>query len=308
MSILSQVTRGRIKQPLLCLFYGPDGAGKSSLGAEAPGAIFLGPEKGTFNLDVARLPAPKSFSDVMAALNELATEQHPFKSLVIDSLDWIEPIVYDHVVAAQNNPKIKSIEDLGYGKGYIFAIDCWREMQGALTKLRDRGMNIILIAHSQVKDAKDPTVTQDYARYQLKLNDKAAALWREYVDIVGFLNFETVTAADKAGKTRAYGDGERFLFTERRPAFDAKSRFRIPFQIEMKLGQMWSALTQAVDAANPNDPAALLESIRGLLLNIKDPATVKHATESTNQAIQAKDLAQLQRIHAKLQLIVQNAA
>lgn len=307
MSMLNQVTRGKVKQPLLMIAYGPDGTGKSTLGSEAPGAIFLGPEKGTYNLDVARLPSPKNVKDVLQAIQELATEKHDFKTLVVDSLDWIEPLVFDQVVEDEK-PKNKSIEGIPYGKGYLFAIEYWREMQAALTKLRERGMNVLLIAHSQVKDAKDPTVTQDYSRYQLKLNEKAAALWREYVDIVGFLNFETVTATDKKDKVRAYGDGERYLFTEQRPGFHAKSRFRIPFQMEMKLGQMWSTLTAAIEASNPTDPKALVESIKGLLTNVTEANVQKSATEATQKAIADGDINMLQRIHEKLTTIVNNAA
>lgn len=309
MSLLSQVKRGRIEQPFLGIVYGTDGSGKSTLASEAPNPIFLGTEKGTYNLDVARLPTPKDFKEVMQAINELATEKHDYKTLVIDSLDWLEPLVWEQVVFDAGNPsKIKSIEDIGYGKGYVAAIDHWRSMHTALSRVREKGIHVVLIAHAQVKEAKDPTVMNDYNRYMLKLNEKAAALWREYVDAVLFMNFEVTTGEDKKGKVRAYGDGSRYLFTERRPAFDAKNRFSLPFQIEMTLGAMWSALTDAIKSANPEDTKALYESIKGLLTNVTDETVKQNAITSVNEAVAASDLEKLKRIHEKLNRIVNNAA
>lgn len=308
MTLLSQVKKGRIEQPFLGIVYGTDGAGKSSLGAEAPSPIFLGTEKGTYNLDVARFPTPNSFKEVTQALNELLTTKHEFKTLVIDSLDWLEPLVWEQVIFDSNNSKIKSIEDIGYGKGYVAAIDHWRAMQSLLSKLREKGMNIVVIAHSQVKDAKDPAVMNDYNRYMLKLNDKAAALWREFVDSVFFMNFEVTTGEDKKGKVRAYGDGARYIFTERRPAFDAKNRHSLPFQIEMIQGQMWSSLVEAFKTATPDDPNSIIESIKGLLENVKDEKLKEGVNKTVSEAIAANDTEKLKRAHTKLSEIINNAA
>src|SRR5690606_1915691 len=111
---------------------------------------------------------PKSFEDITAALDALTNEDHKYKTLVIDTLDWIEPLVWDYV-CKQNKPVWSSIEDPGYGKGYVKANETWREsFISKITKLQDvKQMNVILLAHSQIKTFQDPANSADYDRYQL---------------------------------------------------------------------------------------------------------------------------------------------
>ena len=97
MSLMKQVTKGKIVRPLCIMVYGSDGVGKTTLGSQAPSPVFLGPELGTANLDVSRFPTPKHWRDIEAAITALTDEPHDFKTLVIDSLDWIEPMLYRSV-------------------------------------------------------------------------------------------------------------------------------------------------------------------------------------------------------------------
>jgi hypothetical protein len=98
------------------VIFGPEGIGKSTLAAQFPAPVFLDTEGGTHHLDVARLPAPKSWDDVTRAITAPATEAHDFKTLVIDTIDWLEKLLVDYVCKQANKA---SIEDFGYGKGYV---------------------------------------------------------------------------------------------------------------------------------------------------------------------------------------------
>ena len=203
-ALLSQIKRGRLKKPVLALIYGPDGVGKSTFGADAPLPIFLGTEKGTANLDVARFPTPQNFQGVLRALDELLHEKHNFQTLIIDSLDWMEPVVWDHVCTETGAPNIESVGG-GYGKGYVAANKLWMEMIARLTRLQEtKAMNIILVAHSQIRTFQDPQTQAGYDRYQLKLNEKAAAIFREFVDCVLFANFEVFTKKDNGKDARLW--------------------------------------------------------------------------------------------------------
>lgn len=229
MGMLDKVTTGKIKRPYLVLIYGPDGVGKTTFAADAPKTIFLGKESGSDNLDVARLPEPQSYSDIIAALDELRTADHPYQTLALDSLDWIEPMVW---AAVCKEDGVASIEKVGggYGKGYTEANAYWMKMMDRLRMLREaKGMHVIVIAHSQVKTFNDPNHQAPYDRYQLKLNEKAAGLWREFVDVVGFANYEVYTKTDASGKkSKAFGSGKRILYTQRMAAYDAKDRLGLP--------------------------------------------------------------------------------
>jgi len=244
--MLSKVQKGPVKRNHFVLLYGVDGVGKSTFGANAPSPIFLGPEDGLGLLDVARFPSPSTWADIKAAVSDLIHEDHEYKTLVIDSLDWIEPLVWASVCKADGVASIEQV-DGGFGKGYVQAVEQWNEFIKQLTRLRKK-MHIVLIAHSQIRVFNDPAEDGQYDRYLLKLNEKAGAKFREACDCVFFANFETRIVKKKGqSKAKAFGDGARVMFTERRPAFDAKNRFDLPYQMPLS----WSEFFDCVEKAQP---------------------------------------------------------
>lgn len=310
MSILKNVRRGRIQQPNLWLVYGVAGVGKSSLGSEGPSPIFIGPESGTANLDVVRLPAA-SYADVLGAIKALTEDEHDYQTVVIDSLDWLEPLVWQASIDRHNqsakNP-VESIEDFGYGKGYVLALDEWRKMVAALTRLREkRQMNIVLVAHPHIKVAKDPTVVNDYERYQLKLHEKAAALFKEFVDCVFFINYQTLVANDpnRKGKARAVGleAADRYIYTEWTTAYDAKNRFGLDSKIPYEKGLGWKILTDAINTSNPDSVEVILRNVENLFEQLPAAGDLR---KKVRDAIEANktDRDQLSRLQTKLKTIV----
>jgi len=171
----------------------------------------------------------------------LQTEKHEFDSVVLDSLDWVEPLIWKAVC---DEGKVETIEQYagGYGKGYVRALDLWRTLLKELSALNEK-MHVLLIGHAQIKSFQDPELPTAYDRYQLKINDKAAALVREAADAVLFARFETELVKTN-GKTRAYGDGKRIMYTESRPGWDAKNRFNLPFVMPLD----WKTFGDAIRA------------------------------------------------------------
>lgn len=241
---LASVQRGKIKQPMRLVMYGPPGIGKSTFASQAPNPIFIGAEKGTAMLDVARFPQPERWEDVHEALRTLWNEKHDFKTLVVDTLDWLEPLNHAQVVAEDG--KVKSIDEIGYGRGFNVALDKWRVFLSRLEKLCDaRGLNIILLAHCHVKTFKAPDVDH-YDRYELKLHAKANGLIQEWADEVLFANYETLTREDDRTKTvRGVSDGTRLLHTVRHACWDAKNRHSLPAVLPLS----WDEYAGAVRAS-----------------------------------------------------------
>jgi hypothetical protein len=239
--ILSTISRGKRPRHIFALIYGTDGVGKSTLCSHAPNPIFIGAEKGTEQLDVARFPQTDSIGELLAQVRALQTEKHEFDSVVLDSLDWIEPLIWKAVC---DEGKVETIEQYagGYGKGYVRSLDLWRTLLRELSVLNEK-MHVLLIGHAQIKSFQDPELPTAYDRYQLKINDKAAALVREAADAVLFARFETELVKTN-GKTRAYGDGNRIMYTESRPGWDAKNRFNLPFCIALD----WKTFGDAIRA------------------------------------------------------------
>ena len=85
MSLLSQVKNGKEHLPPRLLLYGWEGVGKSTCGNTAPAPIFIDAEAGLAQIDCARFPQAKSFDDVIAAVEELRTAPHSFKTVVLDN-------------------------------------------------------------------------------------------------------------------------------------------------------------------------------------------------------------------------------
>ena len=110
---LASLQKNSPKPPRIVI-YGDAGTGKTTFGACAPAPVFIQTEDGLGNLDATAFPLATSFDDVMGALQSLYTEQHEFKTLVVDSLDWLEPLVWQKVCQQHSVP---SIEALSYGKG-----------------------------------------------------------------------------------------------------------------------------------------------------------------------------------------------
>ena len=97
MSMLENIQTGRENKPPRIMVYGQEGVGKSTLGASAPDPIFIQTEDGLGEIDTCKFPLAGSLSDVLAELTALRDEEHNFRTVVIDSLDWLERLIFDEV-------------------------------------------------------------------------------------------------------------------------------------------------------------------------------------------------------------------
>lgn len=288
---LASVVKGRLAKPLRVLIYGVEGVGKSTFAASAPSPIFLGAEDGTSELDVARFPEPHTWPEMLEAITELTNGEHEYKTLVVDTLDWLEPMCWAHVCATKrdkNGKPFKDIEDLGYGKGYNAALDMWRLLLSALDRLRaKRSMNVVLLAHSWIKGFKNPQ-GEDYDRYEMKLHAKASGLFREWSDAVLFAQHETYTH-ERDGRVKGISTGARVVFTTRSAAYDAKNRHDLPEKLPLD----WESFAEAIAAHRPASPEELTARINALLEQADEQITnrVKVAV-----ARAGNDAAQLARI------------
>lgn len=297
--------KGRIIKPHLVLAYGPDGVGKSEFGASAPKPYFLAAENGTNELNVDRESVP-TFAKFGELLHDLADS--PYETAVVDTLDWMESVVNAEVLRTKklsNGKTAESIEDYGYGKGYVHAMEFWEQVFPLMDMLLEKGKNVILLGHSLVKKFEDPATPQGYERYQVKLhsspNCDVAAMFREYTDTVLFINYETATVEDD--KRRAFGGNARFMYTERRPGFDAKNRFGLPFQIPYLRGQGWKAYTAAVAAARASGASVAgvtPESLLALAEQITKPERKANVLAAIKEA--GLDPAKLATLHNRLLL------
>jgi hypothetical protein len=282
---LASITKGRQQRPLRMLLYGVEGVGKTTFAANAPAPIFLAAEDGTENVDVERFPSPRDWDEVFGALNTLTSAQHSYKTLAVDTVDWLEPLLWAYICKRDG---FENIEAYGYGKGYATALDEWRRFLGAVERLRNtKAMNVIFLAHSWIKPFKNPA-GEDYDRWELKLHNKAAGLLKEWCDVVGFGNHEELAVKDKRTKrVRGVSTGARLLFTTRTAAYDAKNRFDLPESMPLA----WEDFAEAVKAHRPADPKALASECARKAKELGGEAETKAAdfmTKFTDAASLAK--------------------
>ena len=153
---LASLNRTTALKPPRMLIHGVHGVGKTTFAAGAPDPVFILTEDGLGTLEVPHFPPARIFDEVMQALAALYTEEHAFRTLVVDSVDWLEPLIHARVCKDQG---WSSIEDAGYGKGYVHALDLWRQYIEGLNALRDdKGMAIVQIAHTDIKRFDSPRV------------------------------------------------------------------------------------------------------------------------------------------------------
>jgi hypothetical protein len=274
MSLLSRVTTGVKQRPFFVGVYGPAGVGKTTFASNAPNPLFLVTETGGSDfIDVSRLEIETWF-DCLKALMELNTEKHDFKTVIVDSIDHLESKI--HAMVAKDHGK-NSIEDIGYAKGYVFALNYWHQFLGEVKKLRAKGMNVVFIAHSHMKKMHDPVVGEDYDRYELKMHRKASDLITESMDALLFAKNDVAISKDsQTKKVTAMGDGTRVLFTEHRPAFDAKNRYGLPPQIALS----WDDFSKYALRSDAEKADSLYKSIWELMEKIDDE-TFYNTVEST---------------------------
>jgi len=219
------IQRGKITRPQKATIFGPEGVGKSTLASQMPEPVFIDTEGGTHHLDVARFPEIKTWDDVVAATTKLATADHGFKTLVIDTADWLEKRLAEHVCRKASKD---SIEDFGFGKGHVIVAEEFAKFLTSLDVLLKRGMHVVFLAHSTVKKFESPEQAGSYDRYELKLSKQVAPLLKEWSDLLLFANYVTKVAEGDTGKRRGVGGRERVLFTTHTAAYDSKNRHGLP--------------------------------------------------------------------------------
>ena len=252
MSIMASIRTGKRHAPPRLLLYGTEGIGKSTYAAQAPNPIFIPTEDGLGEIDCASFPLAKQLTDVEESLTALAKEPHEYQTVVIDSLDWLEQLIWDDLCRISNSASIEKV-DGGYGKGYIAALGFWRHILDLLDVLhKQRNMAVILIAHAKVERFEDPESTA-YDRYSPRLHKHASALLTEWVDAVLFATRKFRTETEDAGfgreRTIAVGigpeGGERILRTVGGPSCVAKNRYNLPFELPLSWDAFANALSQS---------------------------------------------------------------
>ena len=246
-----QITRGKRARAQKVVIYGPEGIGKSSFASQFPDPVFIDTEGSTDNMDVARLDKPTSWTMLVNEIAFIKANPTECKTLVVDTVDWAEQLAVAHVCSQHGK---QGIEDFGWGKGYTYVQEEMGRFLNALSDLVDMGINVVLTAHAQIKKFEQPDEMGSYDRYELKLGQKTgsktAPLVKEWADMVLFANYKTLVMTTDNGKKKAQG-GERVMYTNHRPAWDAKNRHGLPDEMPFNYAGIAHIFASQQQASQP---------------------------------------------------------
>lgn len=299
-SRLGAAKKGRLDEPSRYFIYGPEGLGKTTFASYAPDPIWIDADDGTAKLEVTRYPfrdgpgghVAHTYAEINGAIDDLIRSSHGFKTLVLDTVDRIEPMIWRHMLDRDNpkmRDKMETIEDYGYGKGYNVAVDEWRLFCARLDRLRAaRGMAIVLLGHSTVRNFKNPEGS-DYDRYQPAINDKSAGFLKGWSDIVGFLRFEEGVKEEKKKRAKGWSSEQRIMHLSRTAAYDAKGRGGMPKQIEVPVENPWAELAKAEEMALRTKIEEFAAAIEAELARIGDDELSGKVRPATETALKRGD-------------------
>lgn len=301
-----EIVEANPNEPFKVLIYGPEGVGKSTFGAMAEKAVFLAPEGGYNRLKdrngkpVKAIKNVKTFDDIRSAIKSLLTDKHDFKTLVLDSADWVEKAAHAKIGSGKDIIRAAG----GYGAGYRESERLHRELIDDLECLRmQRGMNIIVTAHAHIRAAKDPEF-EAYDAFEIKCHEFVSSLWREWVEALLFVRFRTyIKDGDDMKKSMAFGDDTRVCYTTKRPAFQAKNRYGMPHEMDFDTKFFSEFEKYASGGVQAETPEQVKSEISDLYLLLNDDKTKSAVQEFMEKA--GDDVTKLNSIRKRLKDITQ---
>ena len=230
MSLLSTISKPE-DRAIIATILGDAGLGKTSLANTFPNPIFIRAEDGLQAIPLETrpdaFPELTGVDDLWAQLKSLITEDHEYKTVVIDSVTALERIFIEHIVDTDPK-KPKSINQAmgGYGNGTLAVGALHGRVRKACGILNKKGMHIVFIAHADTETIDLPD-GEPYTRYNLRLGKKSVAPYVDDVDLVGFLKLNKFLKGEKDEKKKAISDGTRVLSVTATAANVSKNRYGI---------------------------------------------------------------------------------
>jgi len=231
------ISKGPLPAAVGCVIYGTEGVGKTTFASKAPGAVFIDTEGSTTHMDVARFSSPADLNDVITDIKYAEAHPDEVGTLVIDTVDSLEKLIFRAVCKEKG---LTNIEDMGYGKGYVYAKQKMQALLEELDKVKSAGVHVILVCHSMIRKFELPDEMGSYDRYMLKLNEKnIAPLVKEWADLLLFVNYRTDIVTDSDGKTKkGKGGQKRIMYANHSACWDAKNRFGLPDELPFDFDQV----------------------------------------------------------------------
>jgi hypothetical protein len=265
------ITRGKIVAPLRWVVYGPPGIGKTTFACGFQKPMALDYERGTNHLDVMRVAGAATWDESLRLLEKSCEDAGEWSTIVVDTADVLESQLERDICA---RAKKLDISDIDHGAGYTALGGRWREFFDALRNADRHGRDVVLVAHVQRAEVKDP-VLGSYAIWTPVMNKRTWPLVHRWADNVLFANYEAGMSKGLVAMT-----GRRLLHTVAGSGYQAKNRLGLPDEIEMDKPACKEAhaLIARVRATSSRSDFEVRKSLADMLIGMGDATIAKVQT------------------------------
>ncbi len=284
---MTQLISGIEREPFVAVGYGVPGVGKTTLGAGAPGAVLVGPERNK-SAKALKFPQTQSHDQLMQYLHEIEQGKHDrmkIKTVVVDSIDMHEKVIWKEITGSEPG-KTMATARKGFGKAYEESFMRLTEVRDHLDSITKRKeFNIFVLGHSVKTKFSDPILAIEYDTYEMCLHQTKRkdhnAIFTDWASMVLFLNWRSYATEEGNFATSM---GKREIRTEDRPSHLAKNRYNLPETIEMDMVNpentfniiMWhidNFYAQGAQANTAvNDLSIVMKEAKALMAQVTDPA------------------------------------
>lgn len=236
MDLKSMISRPVSDAPMLTIF-GEGGTGKTSLASTFPAPVFIRAEDG-FDVFAGKkapnaFPVLKNGEDIFEQLDALLEQDHPFKTLVIDSITSLDKKFESDIVRKDHRAKSINQAMGGYGAGYSAVAELHSKVKDRCDQLREqKGMTIVFLGHVETETMDLPD-EPNYSRYSMRIHKKSIGYYTDFVSLVGLLKLQTIVDQD-SGKAKSFGD--RVMIVDKRASSITKNRYGIVDDIDVAEG------------------------------------------------------------------------
>lgn len=241
MSLLETISKPAPRPPILTIV-GEAGTGKSSLAASFPNPIIIRAEDGLGRISkqVATPDAFPAIADADAVFDQLialATEDHKYDTLVIDSVSKLDEVFTRSILEKDGRAKTLATAMGGYGAGFQMLNGMHNRVRKAAGVLNaQKGMAVVFIAHADLETVRPPD-TEDYQRYSLRLSKGSIPAYVDDVDLVGYVRLQSVLRGDDDERKKVVSDGSREFICHSSAASVAKNGLGITEPLPFKEGE-----------------------------------------------------------------------
>ena len=213
----NSIRKGVKEMPRKIVLYGPPKLGKSTLAGATKNALMIPTEDRVAHIKCDKTPVVEVFEDITEVFDFLLNGKHSYKRVVLDTLDWLEPLIHDYAIRKLNEKlegssatQAKSINDdnckeTTFQKGLKFiAPAAWKVFLANCDVLRTSGIDVILVAHSDTITINPPD-RDPYEKYVMKIHKHSLAVLEEWADIIAFYDKDIFVRKEKTGPTSTKG-------------------------------------------------------------------------------------------------------